>query len=422
MSAPNDDVEIPRVEGAERAVLAAMLQAPAAVTQARRLLTAADFWTPANEGIFAVCCDLEDAGTVPDPQTVLAELNRRGDAQRCGGAVYLHTVYSLPVTLGNVGHYAMQVRSAARRRQLVQTGRRIAQIGTEVLDWDDALIAAARESISLMMVIDETVDGPVDGLSTWSEFLAQPDRTEDWIVPGLLERQDVVMVLAKPGAGKSWLSRQVALCVAAGVHPFKPDERIEPARTLLVDLENPPSMVRRQSRALASSVARLGEFRPEFAHLWAQPGGINIRKHADAQLLERVVAETQPAIVCLGSLYNAFERGRDDWDTAAEEAKAVFNRLRQRYRCAFWIEHHMPKGADSKNPFGSSVWERWPGFGRVIDRKGENVYAFEKTFRGDRDVREFPPGLERGGQLPWAAIWDADEVELLASAGEGRMR
>lgn len=417
-----DDLEVPRADGAERAVLAAVLQGGRDITAARRLLTASDFYTPANETIYAVCCDLHDAGTVPDPITVLTELDRRGDSTRVGGAVYLHTLFAIPVTAGNVSHYAMQVRATARRRQLVLTGRRIAQIGAEVPDLDDALMAAARESISLTMVLDETVEGPIDGLLTWSEFLAQPDRVEDWIVPGLLERQDVVMVLAKPGAGKSWLSRQVALCVAAGVHPFKPDEQIEPARTLLVDLENPPSMVRRQSRGLASAVAAIGDLRAERAHLWAQPGGINIRKHADAQLLERVIAETQPALVCLGSLYNAFERGRDDWDTAAEETKAVFNRLRARYRCAFWIEHHMPKGSDSKNPFGSSVWERWPGFGRVIDRKGENVYEFAKTFRGDRDVRQFPAGLFRGGPLPWGSIWDPDEVQLLADAGEGRMR
>jgi hypothetical protein len=293
-------------------------------------------------------------------------------------------------------------------------GQRLAQLGEDGADMDDTLTTAARESLALDLLIDETIDGPVDGLSTWDEFLNQPDRLEDWIVPGLLERQDVVMVLSRPGTGKSWLSRQVALAVASGVHPFRPETRIEAQRTLLVDLENPPQMVRRQSRAMVHSLARLGTWNADLAHLWAQPGGINIRKHADAQLFERVIAETRPALVAIGSLYNVFERGRDDWDTAAEETKAVFNRLRGRYRCAFWIEHHMPKGAEQKNPFGSSVWERWPGFGRVIDRRGDNVYELARTFRGDRDVREWPAGLERGGPLPWSPLWDQEEVDRLA--------
>lgn len=418
----SDERPIPHADAAERATLGAMMQSPAAVTAARKDLTAADFWTPANQIIYAACCDLADDGTTIDPIVLLNELTRRGDLARTGGAPYLHTLYALPITVTNIGHYTQQIRDTARRRQLAVIGQRLVQVAEDGTDLDDTLFTAARESLALDLLIDETADGPVEGLSTWDEFLNQPDRLEDWIVPGLLERQDVVMILSKPGSGKSWLSRQVALAVAAGVHPFRPETRIKPQSTLLVDLENPPQMVRRQTHAMAASLTRLGEWNPDLAHLWTQPGGINIRKHADAQLLERVIADTRPALVALGSLYNAFERGRDDWDTAAEETKAVFNRLRARYGCAFWIEHHMPKGAEHKNPFGSSVWERWPGFGRVIDRRGDNVYELSRSFRGDRDVREFPAGLYRGGPLPWSPIWDQDEVDQLADAGEGKYR
>lgn len=416
------ETPIPNDAGAERAVLSCAMQSNTAATQARRDVTISEFYNPAHQLIFGICCDLADAGTALDPMVVLGELTRRGELTRIGGAPYLHTLYALPVTAENVSHYARKIRETARRRQLVLIGQRLVQQATEIDDMSDMLDVAARESIALDMVIDQVAEGPVDGLTSWDAFLNQPEREADWIVPNLIERQDVVMVLSRPGTGKSWLSRQMALCVASGVHPFHSGQRIEPMRTLLVDLENPPSMVRRQTRALASTVSRLGDWSPDRAHLWAQPGGINIRKPADAQMLERVIADTRPQLVALGSLYNAFERGRDDWDTAAEEAKAVFNRLRARYGCAFWIEHHMPKGIESKNPFGSSVWERWPGFGRVIDPRGGNVFEFAKTFRGDRDVRDFPAGLQRGGVLPWTPIWDIEEVELLASASEGRKR
>jgi replicative DNA helicase len=163
----------------------------------------------------------------------------------------LHSLYALPVVAGNATHYARQVRAAARRRQLVAIGSRVRQIGEDVADLDEALTAAAKESLSLSLLIDETDGVPVENV-TWDAFLSVPDRSEDWIVPGLLERMNLVMMLARPGAGKSWLSRQVCLSVAAGIHPFKPGERIEPQRTLLVDLENTPSMVRKQTRPLAS--------------------------------------------------------------------------------------------------------------------------------------------------------------------------
>lgn len=415
-----DAPDVPIAPIAERSVLGAMMLSRQAVTDVRALITAADFWPEQHRVLFALMCDLAEAGTAIDPVVVLSEITRRGDLTRVGGAPYLHTLVANVPTAANAGYYAMQVRAASRRRQLVLTGTRITQIGNDVTDLDDALSAAAHELVSLSLLVDETLDGPVEGLETFDEFLAHPDRPEDWIVPGLIERQDVVMILAKPGLGKSWLSRQVALAVASGVHPFKPDVAIEPQRTLLVDLENPPQMVRRQTRPLAHACQRLGWWDEQRAHIWAQPGGINLRRHADAQLLERVISETQPALVCLGSLYNAFERGRDDWDTAAEETKAVFNRLRARYRCAFWIEHHMPKGSareEPKNPFGSSVWERWPGFGRVISRAGEDVFKLERTFRGDRDVREWPAGLMRGGELPWSPIWSADDVDAMTELG-----
>lgn len=216
----------------------------------------------------------------------------------------------------------------------------------------------------------------------------------------------------------SWLSRQVALTVASGVHPFMPSRRVEPKRTLLVDLENPESTVRRQSHEPYYAIRHLadGEAVGDRGWIWTHTAGLNIRKRQDAALLERVVSDTRPDLVCIGSLYNVFARGSSDWDTAAEEAIAVLNRIRSRYGCALWIEHHMPRaseGGHRQSPFGSTLWERWPSYGRVISRIGGDFYDFA-VFRGDREAgREFPPGLRRGGKTPWTAIWDADELELI---------
>jgi len=407
------------VTGPERSVLACALQSPQGFTDARAVVGTSDFPTDsAAQLLWSVCCDIADTGTTVDPMIVLAELTRRGE--RRIDATELHALYALPVVAGNATHYARQVRAASRRRQLAMVGARLAQVAEDVPDLDDALTAAARESLALQLLVDEVETGPVDGLSTWDEFLGQPDRSEDWIVPGLLERMNLVMILARPGSGKSWLSRQVCLAVAAGVHPFRPHTRIDAQSTLLIDLENTPSMVRRQTRPLVSSVTALGDWSPDRAHIWARPDGINIRKHADAQLLERVIADTRPALVGIGSLWNLAERGRDDWDTTAGETIAVLNRIRRRYRCAFWIEHHMPKGSENRTPFGSSMWERFVEYGRVIDRKGPNVYALENFRSSDRDVREWPAGLYRGGTLPWTPIYDQEELELIIEASETR--
>lgn len=404
----------------ERAVLACALRSPRMFTAARRIVTAADF-TPDSPGqaLWSACCDLADAGTDVDPIVVYDELVRRGE--RRIEATALADLYALPVVEGNAEHYARQLRSRSRRRQLAVIGTRLAQLAEDVPDMDDMLTTAARESLALQLLIDDDeTDGPVPGLSTWGEFLSQQDRSEDWIVPGLLERMNTVMFIARGGSGKSWLSRQVCMCVEAGVHPLRPNVRIPPARTFLIDLENTPDLVRRQSRGLRDHVARLGQRSPDGAYIWAWPEGLDIRKRADAQLLERAVSQVQPALVCIGSLWNLARRGSSDWDTLAEETIVVLNRIRRRYRCAIWIEHHMPKG-ESKTPFGSSAWERFIEFGRVLDHVGPNLWGLRNFRDADRDVREWPAGLSRGGALPWSPIYDEEEFSILVEAGEGRL-
>jgi len=419
-----DDVETPTpaAVAAEQTVLAVVLNSPPAINAAQQMVTIADFWQPRHAAMFTAMLNLSDRGIAPDPTAVYTELGNTGQLSNVGGTAYVHTLYSRPVVAGNLSYYAGQMRTASRRRQLVKLGTRITQMATEMVDADDLMDQAAREALALDMLIDERAsDAAVDGLWTWDQFLAQPDRAEDWVVPGLIERQDVIMILAGEGSGKSWLSRQICQAVAAGVHPFKPGERIPAQRTLLVDLENPLSTVRRQSRPLQSQVTRLGHWTGDNAYVWMRPEGLDLRRHADAQLLERVVAETRPALVAFGSLYKAFHTGRDSWETAADEVRAVFDRIRARHRIALWLEHHMPKGDGSSRPqmpFGSSVWQRWAGYGRVIQRRAENVYELAATFRGDRDIRQFPAGLYRGGELPWSPIWDKAEVDLLADASQ----
>lgn len=401
----------------ERAVLSSMLQSPRALDVARHMLTPGDFTTGGHELLFAAACDLAERGIEVDPIVLLEEVTRRGQLERCGGAAYLADLYGATALPQNIAHYAGRVRAEAKRRKLAAIGTRLSQIAADVPDLDNAFDAAARELLSLNLLVDETDDGPVPSLSSWDEFLAEPDSVEDWVIPGLLERENVVMVLAKAGSGKSWLSRQFCLCVAAGVHPFKPHERIEPASTLLIDLENTPAMVRRQSRPLASTVARLGDWDASRAHIWRWPEGLDVRRREDAQLLERVVAQCQPKLIAIGSLWNLARRRESSWDAAAEETIDVLSRIRRRYRPAIVIEHHMPKG-ESKTPFGGQAWERFVEYGRVLTQRAANVWELESPFRGDRDVREWPAGLTRGGRLPWSPVWDEHELRLLVEASE----
>jgi len=233
-------------------------------------------------------------------------------------------------------------------------------------------------------------------------------------------------VLAPPGAGKTTLSRQLCLAIAAGVHPFILAERIPPVTTLLVDLEVDPSTAADETEPLLGQVSRFGELDDSRAWIWSHIQGLNLRRPADARAFEAVVAEVKPGFVAIGSLYKTgvqAKAGESDL-VAAGEVREVFDRLRRRYDFALWIEHHMPKAADGgrkKNPFGSSVWEWWPSHGRVLERTSENPaapFSFSATFRGDRGKRAYPVGFTRGGQLPWSPVWDESELQVLTEGAQ----
>src|SRR5690606_27971597 len=67
------------------------------------------------------------------------------------------------------------------------------------------------------------VDAPVEQVKDlWylDEFTDQPASSSPWVIPGLFREGWRAVVVATEGRGKSWLSRQIAVASAAGVHPL----------------------------------------------------------------------------------------------------------------------------------------------------------------------------------------------------------
>lgn len=413
---------------AEKAVLGAMLIAPKAIPAVARMLVASDFYQPRNESLYALLLRLHDDGVTLDPVVVAAQVATAGLTNLIEG-IYLHELVSNVLTASNVEYHADLVKAASRRRSAQQIATRIGQTADQVIDHDHFLDALARESLALNVLIEErALDAPLEGLYTWDGFIEKfAGQNRDWVVPGLISLKDVVMCLAPPGAGKTTLSRQLAWCIASGIHPFTL-ERIQPQRTLLVDFENDEGEAADESAEFLSRIRRIGDWDPDRAHIWAWPQGENIRTREGAARLEQAISETRPRFVAIGSLYKAAPRMGTDWDTAADEGRAAFDKLRNRHRFALWIEHHMPKaqgGGKSPTPFGSMIWESWPSHGRILQRttKGPNgPFSFTAPFRGDRGKRDYPVGFTRGGKLPWTAVFHQSDLDALTEACEEPLR
>ena len=119
----------PQDNAAEQSVLGSMLLSKDAIADVVEALKGVDYYRPAHEIIHDAIIDLYGRGEPADPITVAAELVKRGELQRIGGAPYLHTLSANVPIAANAGYYAEIVRDKAVLRRLVEAGTRIAALG-----------------------------------------------------------------------------------------------------------------------------------------------------------------------------------------------------------------------------------------------------------------------------------------------------
>jgi replicative DNA helicase len=398
---------------AEQAVLGAMMLSAAAAGSCLAALSDGDFYRPAHGVIFAAIRDMTRQGCAVDWLTVRDALEAAGELARIAdGVLYLNTlIHSVP-SAANAGYYARIVRDRAVRRRLLMAGRRIVQMGAEAEA--DAHGLAERAMREVEAVRDSDFG---DGLTvqTVYEFLGTEDADEyDWVIPGLIERGDRMVLTGQEGAGKSELFRMFAVCVAAGVHPFTA-EPIPPQRVLLLDCENTGRHTRRKMRPLVAQ-ARLQGYPVSEGNLWIEcrPAGIDLALDKDVSWLMRQVATVQPAITFLGPLYRLAPRALND-DSDAAPVLATLNMIRAR-GSAVILEAHAghamgPGGRRDLRPRGSSAFLGWPEFGYGLrwadpeeDEQGNEIperIVDLVGWRGDRDERDWPQMLCAGGVWPW---------------------
>jgi replicative DNA helicase len=129
--APREDFERtpPHDIAAEQCVLGGMMLSKDAISDVLEVLKPADHYRPAHQIVHETILDLYSRGEPADAVTVAAELTKKGDIGKVGGAPYLHTLIASVPTAANAGYYARIVRERAILRRLVEVGTRIVQLG-----------------------------------------------------------------------------------------------------------------------------------------------------------------------------------------------------------------------------------------------------------------------------------------------------
>jgi 5S rRNA maturation endonuclease (ribonuclease M5) len=234
------------------------------------------------------------------------------------------------------------------------------------------------------------------------------DFPHDWLVDGLLERQDRLILTGGEGAGKSYFTRQIAICVAAGVHPFQ-RQYVEPRKVLVIDAENSERQWARNTRYVTGITA---------AHRRGDPGSnvlvsagvrLDLTLKADVDTVHRLMDQFNPDMLYIGPLYKLVPREINTNDDAAPLIAAL-DMFRER-GVTLLMEAHAGHGKQlggdrDLRPRGSSALMGWPEFGlglRPVEEDDTMVSLVH--WRGDREVRDWPKMLRRGveGELPWMA-------------------
>ncbi len=202
---------------AEQCVLGGMMLSKDAISDVLDVIKSRDYYRPAHQVVHEVVMELFGRGEPADAVTVAAELTRRGDIGRVGGAPYLHTLIASVPTAANAGYYARIVRERAILRRLVEVGTRIAQLGyAGDGDADDLVDRAETEIYGVTdrrisedyLPLAEIMPGALDeieaigsrggSLSGVPTGFADLDALTNGLHPG-----QMIVIAARPAMGKA---------------------------------------------------------------------------------------------------------------------------------------------------------------------------------------------------------------------------
>jgi replicative DNA helicase len=391
---------------AEEAILgAAMLSSDALEVLATEVETD-DFYRPQHRIIHACLRELWEAGIMrPDPVLVGDELAAKGQLEDVGGPAALMGIQAMTPTTNNASKYARIVVEAATCRRLARAGREIEDMA---FDAPENVAEAVDQAKHMIAQVELPVNGGTPSASI-DTFLAVED-SYNWMVPGLLERRDRIIITGGEGGGKSTLLRQLAVMLAAGIHPFR-FHHTDPVRVLLVDVENSAAQIRRAIEPLVNVARKRDTWNPANLMIEVRGEGLDLTQRHDSRWLMERVAVNRPDVLITGPIYKLFTGNPNDEEPARKVA-GVFDMLRNKYDVSVILEAHAAKasGGLARNlaPYGASLWLRWPEFGYGLrpdsdagQIDGRSAAVYFEPWRGARDQREWPARLSGDGAQFW---------------------
>lgn len=215
---------LPNSAEAERAILGGVVLDNGLISQAIELLRPEDFYVPSHRRIFMAMIALFERGAEINPILIGEELKKENALESVGGISFItNLTYGLPHST-NIAHYAKVVRGKSMLRQLIKASNKITQEALEQEDEPEIILDHAEQAI--FQLADERIrQGFVHVKPVAEQLLEKVQEMEGRaaVLTGLttgfadldkmtsgLQRQDLIIVAARPSMGKTSFAMMLA--------------------------------------------------------------------------------------------------------------------------------------------------------------------------------------------------------------------
>jgi replicative DNA helicase len=193
---------------AEEAILGGILIDPEAISRVAESLKPEYFAIAAHQRIFSAAMLLLSKGHSADLMTITNWLTDHDQLDGIGGLTKLSQLVDRTVSTVNIDQYASLIEEKYRRRQLIQTGFKIAEAETDILSINKNInsqkISTVGDCLGEVWISLEngTPPGYLTGLHDLDQLI------------GGLTRKDLIVAAARASMGKTWLAIHLALQIA----------------------------------------------------------------------------------------------------------------------------------------------------------------------------------------------------------------
>lgn len=216
-------------------MIGAIFLEPQALITAAEVLVPEDFYRTAHQRIFHTMIRLSDQGKAIDVVTVTEELSAKRELEDVGGIAYLSELANAVPTAANIVYYARIVEEKALLRRLIRVATSIVEDGFTREDEVAAVLSEAEKKMmdvssrknagdfqNIKDVLVQTYDNIEQLHSRKGDITGVPTgfRDLDRITAGF-QRNDLIIVAARPSVGKTAFALNVAQNVAT-----KTDENV----------------------------------------------------------------------------------------------------------------------------------------------------------------------------------------------------